>query len=517
MVRVAIAQGTTNIVGSLQSCNTVFRLVALFGAVAAAVQPVKVQGSDFVNSVTNARFQIIGVAYEPYGRFALRCRTNSFISYQPGGSAGFNPGSDPLSNGTLCLRDAALMQRLGVNTIRVYNLDPTINHDMCASIFNAVGIYMLIDVNSPLPNQSLNPGDLTGSYTSDYLNRIFQVVEAFKDYPNTLGFFGGNENMNSIATGGPTPPYLRAVTRDLKNYIAKHSTRTIPIGYSAAHVREILADSWAYLSCDIQGSTSDMSRIDFFGLNSYSWCGGDATFQSSGYDVLVQQFSNNTIPVFFSEYGCNKVLPRVFDEVQALYGSQMTPVMSGGLVYEYAQEPSNNFGLVVLNDNGTAEIRTDYDNLQKQFNKLDVKSLESSNSSATMVKSPTCTSGLIASSSFNNSFTLPSIPPNGQKLIDNGISKPNNGKLVSVTQTQVPEAVYASNGTPIQALAISPLPNDQSNTPNGQDTSGSATSSSSPSGTTTTPTPTKKSAAGRNASSVYGLVGVVAVLSFILS
>jgi hypothetical protein len=37
------------------------------------------------------------------------------------------------------LRDAALMQVLGVNAIRVYNLDPDVNHDECASIFNAVG------------------------------------------------------------------------------------------------------------------------------------------------------------------------------------------------------------------------------------------------------------------------------------------------------------------------------------------------------------------------------------------
>jgi len=28
--------------------------------------------------------------------------------------------------------------KLGVNAIRVYNVDPDLNHDMCASIFNAV-------------------------------------------------------------------------------------------------------------------------------------------------------------------------------------------------------------------------------------------------------------------------------------------------------------------------------------------------------------------------------------------
>jgi len=169
------------------------------------------------------------------------------------------------------LRDAALMQSLGVNTIRIYNLDPTINHDMCVSIFNSVGIYLLIDVNSPLPNQSLNPGDLTDSYSSTYLDHIFAVVEAFKNYPNTLGFFGGNEVMNTQALGQTVPPYLRAVTRDLKDYIAKNSPRMIPVGYSAADVSEILTDSWAYLSCDINGDSTDPSRSDFFGLNSYSW------------------------------------------------------------------------------------------------------------------------------------------------------------------------------------------------------------------------------------------------------
>lgn len=87
-----------------------------------AVQPLKVQGNSFVNSETGKRFQIVGMAY------------------QPGGSAGYDPekGKDPLSHKETCLRDAALMQVLGINAIRVYNLDPNLNHDECASIFNAV-------------------------------------------------------------------------------------------------------------------------------------------------------------------------------------------------------------------------------------------------------------------------------------------------------------------------------------------------------------------------------------------
>ena len=398
------------------------------------------------------------------------------------------------------------MQRLGVNTIRVYNLDPSLNHDLCVSIFNAVGIYMFIDVNSPLPNQSLDPGNLKGAYNAAYLNRIFGVVEAFKNYPNVLGFFGGNEDMETVGQGATVPAYLRAVTRDLKNYIAKHSTRAIPVGYSAADVRPILADSWTYLSCLIGGSTTDESRIDFFGLNSYSWC-GDQTFQSGGYDVLVQLFSNTSIPVFFSEYGCIKVLPRTFQEVQALYSPQMTAVMSGGLVYEYVQE-DNNYGLVWLYDNGTAELRGDYDALQKQYNKLDVKALESGNSSATMVKSPTCSSQLISEQGFEHTFNIPPIPSGGQDLINNGIQNPNNGKIIDVKETSVPQPVYGSSGNELKGLAIKPLPEDESNTPNGDNTSGTASST----GTAPGATHTKKGVAVRVELHFFALVGAFLVV-----
>lgn len=183
-----------------------------------------------------------------------------------------------------------------MNTIRVYNVDPTLDHSTCMSIFNAAGIYLILDVNSPLSGESINRAEPWTSYHKDYLTRIFGVVENFKAFPNTLAFFAANEVMNDLSTAEYNPMYIRAVQRDLKNYIKNHVDRAIPVGYSAADVREILHDTWAYMQCS---HDDDQSSSDFFGLNSYSWC-GEGDMKSSGYTDLVNMFQNSAIPVFVS-------------------------------------------------------------------------------------------------------------------------------------------------------------------------------------------------------------------------
>lgn len=448
-------------------------LPALFATIAYAVHPVEVRGQDFVDTVTEKRLMIVGV------------------DYQPGGQGAYKPsqGVDALTDADICLRDATIMQKLGVNTIRVYNVDPTLDHSMCASIFNAAGIYMILDVNSPLPGESINRAAPWTSYNSDYLTRVFGIIENFKDFPNTLAFFAANEVMNDLTTAEYNPQYIRAVQRDLKNYIAKHSDRPIPVGYSAADVREILQDTWAYMQCVHE---DDQSSSDFFGLNSYSWCGADATFQTSGYSDLVDMFNQSAIPVFYSEYGCNRVQPRVFNEVEILYSEQMTS-LSGGLVYEYSQEEAD-YGLVTLHTNGSVSLRQDYDNLQDQFNKLDIQLLQSTNPSSTSIKAPECSNSLITAENFSQNFTIPAICPGCQDLIDNGIENPQNGKLVDVTETKVKQEVYGSGGQQIQNLDLEIVADDGSNTPDGDHTSPSSTSGT---GTAPQPSETKKGAATR--------------------
>jgi hypothetical protein len=106
-----------------------------------------------------------------------------------------------------------------VNTIRVYNIDPDLDHSQCASIFNAAGIYMILDVNSPLPGESINRAEPWTSYNSDYLTRVFGIIENFKNLPNTLGFFAANEVMNDLSTAEYNPMYIRVSTQTVNEFL----------------------------------------------------------------------------------------------------------------------------------------------------------------------------------------------------------------------------------------------------------------------------------------------------------
>lgn len=300
------------------------------------------------------------------------------------------------------------------------------------------------------------------SYHEDYLRRIFSVVDAFKGYPNLLGFFAGNEVVNDVQSASSVPPYIRAIQRDLKQYIAKHADRVIPVGYSAAD-DDTRRPMWAYLSC---GTDAD-SRADFYGLNSYQWC-GDSTWETSGYQGLVDTFSNTSVPLFFSEFGCNTVKPRPFGEIAALYGNRMIDSWSGGLVYEYTQEPSD-YGVVEISKNGDASLLKDYDSLQSQYNKIDLKLITTR---STGVAHPTCSDKFILlnhAAPFNTTMDLPACPDSD--LIAAGVGSKNIGKLVSVTTLNTPHKVFTSAGVQLKNIAIVPLPADKSNTPSGEVTS----------------------------------------------
>ncbi|KAK6201558.1 Glucanosyltransferase-domain-containing protein [Scheffersomyces amazonensis] len=319
----------------------------LWGLAKAFIHPITIHGHYFVDTVSKEPFFIKGV------------------DYQPGGSSGVTSLKDPLSDPEECARDILLFQELGINTIRIYSINPDLNHDVCMSLLAAAGIYLVLDVNSPLPNQHLHRYEPWASYNIDYLEHIFKVVEQFSYYNNTLGFFAGNEIVNDPQSAKNSPAYVKAVIRDLKMYIEYNSPRPIPVGYSAADDLKYRIPLAEYLECI---DSNPAESVDFYGINSYQWC-GEQTFYTSGYNLLVEDYSKYNRPIFFSEYGCNEVSPRIFEEVNSLYSTDMIDVFSGGLVYEFSQEP-NNYGLVEILANGDIKLLKDFTSLKTQFELL---------------------------------------------------------------------------------------------------------------------------------------------------
>ncbi|CCH60620.1 hypothetical protein TBLA_0D01120 [Henningerozyma blattae CBS 6284] len=362
------------------------------------------------------------------------------IDYQPGGSSGYDPDStnDVLSDPDICARDAFAFQQLGINTVRIYTLNPDVNHDECMTILNDAGIYVVLDVNSGNDGENLNRADPSGSYNSQYLTRVFKFIEAFKNYPNVLGFISGNEVINDEEDYAEIDPaYVRAVQRDMKQYIAKNADRPIPVGYAAANQVDLRLATFKYLQCNsLDGKTVnsdlDTSRSDFFGLNTYDWCSGQSDWTTSGYDKLNSTFSDAVIPLVFSEYGCNANSPRTFDEVtEGLYGG-LVNLFSGGLVYEYAQE-ANNYGLVQIDDDDNSiSYLEDFTNLQDKIKDISLPSTkESQVAGRSIYKCDANAIKKIYSNFGTSNFTIPKQPADISKMIKNGLNATNVGSILS--------------------------------------------------------------------------------------
>jgi hypothetical protein len=264
------------------------------------------------------------------------------IDYQPGGSAA---NIDPLADPKTCERDIKNFKELGVNTIRVYAVDNSKDHDECMKALDDAGIYLVLDVNNP--QYSLHRTKPGPSYNADYLQSIFATVEMFAKYDNVAAFFSGNEVINDEKGSDKSAPYVKAVTRDMKNYMNTRGLRKVPVGYSAADVSVNRMEQAMYFNCG-----SDDMRSDFFAFNDYSWC--NSNFKTSGWDQKVKNFTDYGLPIFLSEYGCIENRPREFEELSALMSDQMSAVYSGGLMYEYSVE-ENDYGIVTISKSGSIE------------------------------------------------------------------------------------------------------------------------------------------------------------------
>lgn len=296
---------------------------------AADFPTIEVIGNKFFYSNNGSQFYIRGVAYQQ--NTANLTTDASFV--------------DPLADASSCKRDIPYLTELNTNVVRIYALNASADHDECMHALQDAGIYVIADLASP--KESIITDD--PEWTTELYDRYTSVIDMMQGYDNVLGFFAGNEVITN-STNTDSAPFVKAAIRDMKSYISEKGYRDIPVGYSANDDADTRVPSADYFAC----GDNDV-KADFYGINMYEWC-GDSTFKTSGYQARTEEFANLTVPIFFSEYGCNAVQPRKFTEVATIFSDEMTDVWSGGIVYMYFEE-ENNYGLVTLDGSSVSTLK----------------------------------------------------------------------------------------------------------------------------------------------------------------
>lgn len=343
----------------------------------ASLPPIEIVGNKFFYSNNGSQFLMKGIAYQqnPVNT------TADFV--------------DPLADADACKRDIPYLKQLKTNILRVYALDIEQDHTECMEMLNDAGIYIIADLSSP--TDSINRYD--PAWNVDLLKRYTGVIDSMANYTNVLGFFAGNEVTNAV-NNTEASTFVKAAVRDSKAYIKSKNYRTIPVGYSANDDTDIRVSLADYFAC---GSNDE--RADFFGINMYEWC-GTSSFSKSGYSTITEEYKDMGIPLFFSEYGCNEVRPRLFQEVGTIYSSQMTDVWSGGIVYMYFEE-ANNYGLVSVDGNSVSTL-ADFNNYKSQI--ASISPTLASVSTNAVTGSGSGTSCPTATSNWEASVKLPPTP-----------------------------------------------------------------------------------------------------------
>ncbi|KAI9844456.1 MAG: 1,3-beta-glucanosyltransferase gas1 [Sclerophora amabilis] len=307
-----------------------------------------------------------------------------------------NQYTDPLADVERCEKDIPNLIQLRTNTIRVYAINPERDHTRCMEMLQDAGIYVVSDLSAP--GSSINRQD--PQWNAELYARYTAVVDEMAKFSNLLGFLGGNEVTNDV-NNTQAAPYVKAAVRDMKAYIKRKDYRPIGVGYATSDGDKIRSDLADYFNC---GTVED--GVDFWGYNIYSWCGSDSSYKTSGYEDRTEEFSDYSVPAFFAEYGCNDPKPRVFDDVPALYGPEMSRVWSGGIIYMYFQE-DNDYGLVSVEGDGSVSKLEDFEALSSQIAKATPTGVNSASYSPTNTKLRACpTTG----PSWNASSELPPTP-----------------------------------------------------------------------------------------------------------
>lgn len=307
------------------------------------LDPVIPKGKRFFHSVTGEYFPVKGIAYYPRPNNGTLSVSNSVDFFT-------NDFRD------LWEADVESFKTLGVNTIRLYAVDPSQNHDAFMCALQEAGIYVMVGLLADCEDCGIGPDEAPSCYPPSLKERGQWIMNEFSKYTNTLAFSAGNE-VTLYATDQRielNAPCQKKFLRDMRAYVDKCSAipasilpRKIPIGMvNWDKDRELQT---LYFNCRTD-SNDELENAEWYGLNSYQHCSPSATSvdQLLGWQTLRGDFASYdlSIPIVISEYGCRERFPtigefeaqRTWLQVDALYSPSYMTQFAGGIVFEFSAE-----------------------------------------------------------------------------------------------------------------------------------------------------------------------------------
>jgi hypothetical protein len=302
--------------------------------------PAVLKGKKFFDSVTGDYIPIKGIAYYPRPNEGYLSPYHS-VDY-------FN-----MEFKDLWEADVDHFKDLGINTIRIYGVDPSINHDAFMCALREAGIYVIIGLLADCEDCGIGFNQAPSCYPATLKDRGQRIIHTFSYYDNVLAFSAGNE-AGLYAVDRETAlnaPCQKQFLRDMRAYILgcrlSRGMRSIPVGLVTIDIDRGL--NALYYACRTN-SGDRLENAEWYGLNTYLHCDTNAVAidELAGYIALKADFQNYDlpIPVVIAEFGCRERFPKIgqFEaqrtwlQMDAIYNPDYTQVFAGGVVFEYSAE-----------------------------------------------------------------------------------------------------------------------------------------------------------------------------------
>ncbi len=340
----------------MQGKQRVFVLLLLVGASRvcfAAATSVSVSGRQLL--VSGQAFTVKGVSYSP----------TPVGSTLTGGGGGCIGGYQWWTDRPTYVADFPLIQRLGANTIRTYDLmnSASTRSQVLAALDEAQarGLYVIMGYYVQ------SSADVTNAGTRTSLrNEFLASVQAYKDHPAVLMWAVGNEQ-NLLSNGNNQPAWytlLNLMAGDAKSVDSNHPVMSVEgecLTPDCTPANEMQIGDAA-----LSANDASLTQLDIWGVNVYR-----GTSFGNFFSLLA---SSTSKPVLLTEFGKDAYRDSLNQESQALQASYLTSqwteiaanlsasnpakILTGGVVFEWTDEWWKDGGGTSCNAHNTTVLFT---------------------------------------------------------------------------------------------------------------------------------------------------------------